>query len=360
MYTQRLALLVLAFLLALLAGCEQPAERDYAVGRRHFQWEDAARRNWTDDGARPLAATLWYPAPQGSTETAWRGGPFLFGRAALGAAFADGQARPLILLSHGTGGSAAQLSWLAEALVGKGFLVAAVNHHGNTAAEEQKQPAGFLLPGERLRDLSALLDHLRDDPDIAPQIDPQRVGAAGFSLGGYTVLAASGIRFPFSNWLERCEVQADSAACTLPPEADFTLGDVDRLAETEPAFAAGIERSGQVWRDDRIRAVYAIAPALVTLLDAQDLSPDPPPIRVLLARDDTQVRYTPTKRALEILYPRAGITTFDEAAHYSFLAPCGLWGRLLVPICKEPSGEDRAALHERVGDDAAAFFAEQL
>src|SRR5256885_8472094 len=43
--------------------------------------------------------------------------------------------RPLIVLSHGTGGGAATMAWLAETLASNGYIVAAVNNHGNTAAE---------------------------------------------------------------------------------------------------------------------------------------------------------------------------------------------------------------------------------
>jgi len=38
--------------------------------------------------------------------------------------------RPLIVLSHGTGGGAAGMAWLAETLASNGYIVAAVNHHG--------------------------------------------------------------------------------------------------------------------------------------------------------------------------------------------------------------------------------------
>jgi hypothetical protein len=36
---------------------------------------------------------------------------------------------PLVMLSHGTGGGAATLAWLAETLASNGYIVVAVNHH---------------------------------------------------------------------------------------------------------------------------------------------------------------------------------------------------------------------------------------
>jgi dienelactone hydrolase len=41
----------------------------------------------------------------------------------------DSGKRPLVVLSHGTGGGAAGMAWLAETLASNGYIVAAVNHH---------------------------------------------------------------------------------------------------------------------------------------------------------------------------------------------------------------------------------------
>jgi len=103
------------------------------VGRLHLALTDSDRRSWSGDEPRPLAATVWYPASSENPEQAWRAKVFRFGYSALNAPFSDTTQRPLIVLSHGTGGSTAQLSWPAEHLVTGGYMVAAVNHHGNTA-----------------------------------------------------------------------------------------------------------------------------------------------------------------------------------------------------------------------------------
>ena len=51
---------------------------------------------------------------------------------------------------------------------------------------------GFTLGWERAVDLSKVLDGMLADPEFGPRIDPHRVGAAGFSYGGYTVLELAG------------------------------------------------------------------------------------------------------------------------------------------------------------------------
>ena len=80
---------------------------------------DPKRPRWDTGGHRPVRVYLWEPDDVPSA------------RAAL----------PLVLLSHGTGGSAVEMFWLAEALASAGNRVAAVDHHGNNYVD------GFLLEG---------------------------------------------------------------------------------------------------------------------------------------------------------------------------------------------------------------------
>lgn len=110
----RATLVLVLALSAFGVGCAEPPQRATPVGRVHRAFADAERPAWQGDGVRPLAATVWYPAAAGSVESDWSIGVFEFGRGAVDAAMAPGDARPLVVLSHGTGGSAAQLSWLAE------------------------------------------------------------------------------------------------------------------------------------------------------------------------------------------------------------------------------------------------------
>jgi predicted dienelactone hydrolase len=351
--------ILLLMIPTVLAGCSEHEERAVPVGRLHLALEDPDRTNWAGTGARPIAATVWYPAAAGSSETEWRAGPFRFGRSALEAPFADGVRRPLILLSHGTGGSAAQLSWLAEQLVGRGFLVAAVSHHGNTAAERRQWPAGFVLPGERVRDLSLLLDRLLDHQELGQRIDPDRIGAAGFSLGGYTALALTGANIPFEQWRLRCQPVSEDPFCRLPPEAGFSLSEVRSAARSDSSFRAGIKRSVQPVIDERIRAIYAIAPALIPLME------DPPdgnhrlPIRVILADSDEQVPRESTEAAVRRLFPQAAVAIVS-AGHYTFLARCGFWRGIMVPLCRDPSGVVRTSIHQVTANDAATFFDQAL
>ncbi len=356
-----LSVIALLSLLLLSAACSEPHGREAKVGRLHRAYVDPERTNWQGDAARPIAATVWYPAASNSVESEWSASVFRFGRSALDAPFADNKRHPLVVISHGTGGSAAQLSWLAERLVNAGFIVAGVNHHGNTAAEDTKSPAGFVLPGERARDLTVLIDELLADHELAPHIDPARIGAAGFSLGGYTVLAAAGAHLTFSDWQSRCKDATDNPACRLPPEADFTIEDVRTLAGKSPAFTAALARGQQPANDPRIHAVYAMAPALVSLLAKQDVSAIQAPVKIALAEQDQQILLPKTAEVIRADLQNAEVTRIPDAGHYAFLAPCTFRGKILLgDLCRDSNGVDRSEVHDRIGLDAAGFFKAHL
>lgn len=349
--------LFLFVFIALGLGCSAPADRDAKVGRLHRAYVDASRANWAGDGPRPLATTVWYPASSESIESRWTAGVFQFGSSAKDVPFADALPHPLIVMSHGTGGSAAQLSWLAEELVDAGFVVAAVNHHGNTAVEDKAWPQGFVLPGERASDLAVLISQLLADPELSPHIDATRIGAAGFSLGGYTVLVNAGAQLTLAQRQQKCEIQVNNPVCHLPPEAGFSDADIQALAESDSKFQESANREGQPAGDQRIRAVYAIAPAFLSLMNRQNLSSVNIPLRFVLAEADQQIQFAQTLEAIHASLPTASVNRIPGAGHYVFLAPCSFRGRIfLSDLCKDSGQVDRIAVHRRIGTDAAIFF----
>ena len=166
----------------------------YAEGRLH----DDNRSDWDDVSPRPVAWSCWYPVTEEAADAVRRcgdedaGSPFVRAETARDAALSDAFAEwPLVLLSHGTGGSAGSLSWLADRLVRCGHVCIGVNHHGNTATEPYRAE-GFLCWWERALDLSFVLDRLDEIPRLKGRVDRGRVGVVGFSLGGHTALALAG------------------------------------------------------------------------------------------------------------------------------------------------------------------------
>jgi predicted dienelactone hydrolase len=103
----------------------------------------------------------------------------------------SGDKPPLVVVSHGWGGSFANHHDLAETLADAGFVVAAVTHPLDRA------PDGSLTGGlpdfvERPTDIERLIDFVLGASPAASRIDPQRIGFFGFSFGGYTGLVLLG------------------------------------------------------------------------------------------------------------------------------------------------------------------------
>src|SRR5690606_16328760 len=112
---------------------------------------------------RTLRVVLWYPTRDASGDSALYAGLLPAPGAFAGAAPVDDAGPlPVVVFSHGNTSFAEQSYFLTEHLASHGFLVAAVDHTGNTFS------AGGGVPVEifhwRPGDLTALLDHLEGLP----------------------------------------------------------------------------------------------------------------------------------------------------------------------------------------------------
>lgn len=366
----RLASFVLLWSVALAGGAcmRDPAAPATApatlVGRTSRQFADETRRAWIGSGPRPLAVLLWYPASPESRESDWFIGPpaaplFRAGRSALNAPPLSTLGRPLILLSHGTGGSAVMLAWLGEALARAGFVVAAVNHHGNTSAEAVPTPEGFVLWWERATDLSRLVDVLVRDPEFGPRIDVDRIGAAGFSLGGYTALAVAGARADRAHWAAFCGGPRPDATCAPQPEFPEAIAQFESVRDRDHVRAS-LARHAESYGDARIRAVFAVAP-VGTWLTEQSLRTVAVPVRVVVGTRDTTTPTANNASRIAQLIPGAALSAIEGAGHYTFLAECEPQGLRLRPdLCHDAADVQRAIVHRRVAAAAVTFFAEIL
>src|SRR5579872_1296004 len=151
------------------------AATPFTAGERHLSTTtaSAAVRNHGDG---KLRITLWYPAsaPEQEVDIGPPGAPiFVSGRTAADAPFADDARHPLILVSHGFGGTARQMTWLATVLARAGYVVVGVDHPGTNGIDGVTAEGAF-APWERAGDLKAALDAVLADPKLGAHIDPHR------------------------------------------------------------------------------------------------------------------------------------------------------------------------------------------
>lgn len=353
---------------ASLASCEERGatapSSAIPVGLARLEFSDPQRRSWIGAEARPLVTSVWYPAAVGVEMTEIAIPPdrpvFVGGFAARNVEIGGTGRFPLIVMSHGTGGSAMQMMWLGRALAERGFIVAAVDHHGNTAAEEAFDARGFRMPWQRAIDLSRIIDQLLADPRLGPRIDQTRIGAVGYSLGGYTVVALAGGTTDLDALQRFCESAARDATCDPQSEYPEAQDDFDRLVQTDPATRALLSEYAAPYRDDRITSFVALAPALAQAFDAESLAAISASFLIIVGDNDTVAPPASNASYLSGLIPGAEIQTVSGATHYVFLSECNARGRRYVPVCADPEGLDRRTIHEQSAALVAQHFQRTL
>jgi predicted dienelactone hydrolase len=125
---------------------------------------------------------------------------------------ADNAAAPVILFSHGLGGSRAMGTYLANHWSQRGYVAVFLQHPGSDDSLWRGKPLREIMPalqraagGEnfllRVGDVPAVIDQLatwnaEDDHPLAGRLDLERVGMSGHSFGAVTTQAVSGQSFP--------------------------------------------------------------------------------------------------------------------------------------------------------------------
>ncbi|MFF9198076.1 alpha/beta hydrolase family protein [Streptomyces sp. NPDC014779] len=242
---------------------------------------------------------------------------------------------PLVVVSHGTGGSGSAMGWLVRPLREAGFRVVALDHHGNDFVGGY-EPEGFLHVWERPRDVSFVLDALAAEEPLGP------VGVAGFSLGGYTAAALAGARLdPRLLWAVL------TGAVPLPDIPEFP-GVLEALRAKHPLdeeSRAGTQAAGADLSDPRVRAVFLVAPGLGALVTPESLAAVRVPVGLRWGGADTVNPYEVDTRPYREHIPTAsGHSAGPDVRHDDFFAP------------------DPADPHARVrvGAEAAGFFRQHL
>jgi predicted dienelactone hydrolase len=219
---------------------------------------------------------------------------------------------------------------------------------------------GFMLWWERATDVSEVLDGVLADAALGAHIDTDRIGAVGFSLGGYTVLELTGARTNLPAFQRFCQ-SPDADAICHPPEMRRVQDDTQATDTPSADTTASLARAGASYRDARIKAIFAIAPALGEAFDQASFADVRIPVSLLAGSDDSIAPVQTNIRRIAGLLPAASVELLPGAGHYTFLDTClpPLVERLAT-ICKDNPGVDRDAVHARAIRRALDFFAAKL
>jgi predicted dienelactone hydrolase len=370
-----LPLFLLVFTFTALAHAQEKGEKEgsITVGVAVRAFVDNSRSNWQGNGPRPLATIVWYPAEAGSELKAPRiGAPelqqfFVSYPLAADAAISSQQKRyPLVVLSHGFTSSALSLNWFGYYLASHGYVVAAVDHHGDSATET----GGPILQGwahwERPRDLSVLIDKMLGDSFFGPHIDANRIVAAGHSSGGATVLDLAGPVFDPDQVKAFCNSnKVDDPNCDPPAVIRDQLAQFVQLSKTDAVLQASVKRTYLPYNDPRVKAVFAMAPAIGVGHTDASLRAIRIPVYIVAGRHDDITPLATNAGRFADLIPTATLTIMPgmvgHATFGSLCTPAGLNDTDRVKwICHDEEGVDRALVHEHVERIALSFFQSAL
>lgn len=312
------------------------------LGRRTLEIRDDTRD-------KELAIDVWYPVSPDTPGREVQGVPWVTPLEAVGAE-PVGQGLPVVMLSHGFHGSPATLTWLIEALVSQGFVVAGPTHDDPNALR------GYLHMNhwERAVDVSVSLTALLKS-DLGSHLNPDKVGMIGYSLGGGTgIWLAGGLATEYRR-------TANPGPAYAPEDEFFPVGSPEyEYLVTHTDF----EKAAGVYRDPRLRAVLLLAPSLGWAFDTESLSKIEVPMQIVLGeRDELLVPATNGEYYASVI-PGCALTVISGAGHYVFLnevKPEALAADAeLAEIGVDPKGVNRANVHHQVARRAVDFFLREL
>lgn len=194
------------------AGESNPREvslqPSFSVGYRVLDFKHVK-----DQHEEILTVAVWYPTAA-EPKTYNYGGPTK-GKVALDAApLAEKEPYPMLVFSHGYGGSGLGAVFFTERLAARGWIVVAPDHHDRHSAvririgQNKEVDRWSLLhhakeiasssPADqgkylyRLDEMKLTIDGMLNSPAFSNLIDKERIAVGGHSFGGFTALGLCG------------------------------------------------------------------------------------------------------------------------------------------------------------------------
>ncbi|MCY4006810.1 MAG: hypothetical protein OXE84_08330 [Rhodobacteraceae bacterium] len=286
---------------------------------------------------------IWYPSTALENRILYADNAVFKGvEAYLEGSVSDGE-HPVVLFSHGLGGTDRSQAWLGAALAKKGAIVVLVNHPNSTWSDFDMSDG--VKHWTRITDLRAALDALLENPKFSGHVDTTRIMAAGFSYGGWTALSMGGATGNHAGSVETCQrFRQSMSVCDLLLSNEVSLQTIDP----------------DVWNkryaDPRITHVTAIDPGFVWGLDESNLTFLIPQTLVigLGGANDRLPAADFDRSGLSDLMGGRRIERFNPAYHFTAMPVCKPSGAAILvaenddPVCTDPAGTDRAAVHSAI------------
>lgn len=281
---------------------------------------------------------VMYPTNTASTPVAF--GPFSL-EVAMNAPVAEGRL-PLVMISHGSGGSYLAHRTLGMYLAQNGFVACMPGHPFNNRHNNELQ---YTVQNMiyRPRHIRLAIDEVCSSAQFKNYVNGESVAIIGHSVGGYTALALAG---------GAPHTQTLVALCQKPASAD------------EPYWIGLLRKNGiasqpiAVTADHRVKALVLLGPDVSLFMSEGALRHVHAPVLLLVAEKD----YMPqeTIAVLRNGLPEGAQLTHrvvKNAGHYSFLSPFPESIKSMIgDAAKDPEGFDREQFHQELNLEVLRFL----
>lgn len=254
---------------------------------------------------------------------------------------------PLVVVSHGYGGSFFDQRDTADALANAGFVVAAINHSQDNYQIRGGPNDSISALASRPTDIQRVMDFMLQQWSAHTTLAADKIGFYGFSRGGYTGLVLSGANPDF-----QLLPPPPSSPCASEPAGSACGRMRQRFQEllTLPLV-----------HDSRIKAAV-IADPLSMVFSAEGLKNVAIPIQLWASAYGGDGVTPESVAAVRSNLPVApDWRVADNATHFGFLLPCSPALLAKNPdICNDQPGFDRVAFHSVFNAQVLAFFQQHL
>jgi predicted dienelactone hydrolase len=300
-----------------------------------------------NDKTLGFSVRLWYPTDGGVAQRfgASRIRPGYL--AVQDASPALTEQAPLVVLNHGSGGSAESMAWIAIGLARRGALVVAADHPASSGGNPERQ--SILQVWTQPRDVSHLLDQLLTSV-WRERIGVEKIAVVGFSLGGATAMSLAGARLQFERFPAFCEKNSDGACSAFR----------QHFAGLDQAF---YDRANADLVDSRIGVAVAIAPGFSESLTTESLQALTTPLLLIAGESDQQLPPQTHIYPIRPYLPRhSRYSEISEAQHFSFLPLCGEGAIEVLAetneefVCLEVGSKSREDIHAETLQNITDFL----
>ncbi|EJJ26686.1 hypothetical protein PMI11_05137, partial [Rhizobium sp. CF142] len=206
----------------------------------------------------------------------------------------------------------------------------------------------------RPADLSAALTAIEKRSTLSVEIDRNRVGVLGFLVGGTSALSLGGGRLDPESFARSCDPGGTGVDC-----AEFAGAGID-LHSIDPQ---NIARSHL---DPRVKAAVVIDPEFGVNFSRDSLKRISIPVRLINLGMPASIWPGLRASGLKDAIPNAHYDLLGDTSQYSAFSECKPSGAAILreegeePLCDDPQGTSRTAIHDRLADNVAAAFRSDL